>query len=729
MITLIPGGEVNEYRGLKNDTKPTVHVPNGSAYFDFETSELYIFDAASSQWIRQESNGDSSALPAVTSADNGKVLQVIDGAWGTGVSLDAEDTRELFWQGTINNTVYNEETATVLVEGERYVVTIDGVEYPETAQSYEQYVVLGELDENGEPVYNTQPFGVFSHTVSGTPTMAIFVPDSGINHTIKIERVVPEQSQGGASVFDVTCTMTSATGGTTDKTISEIVAAANAGNIIRLCGALGAIDTVGYVVNISRTTSGNSDVYALSTYIVMEPDALLYDIFMPWGGGSSNTFTFVIHNLAKMQNVTYSELATLRTGSQLVPGMKYRITDFVTIVNGTYDLAETVGQTAYVHYARSAGHPFDLIVTAVNANTLDEHATATLHSGDTYFANSALEQWDIRYTIENDPTKYAWADATNGKGVITYMKDEFGNEAGYDFKNVQFLAYQLTASVSDDLVSDACYGSVYHVYKALSSYLTSSSYYSPFADGVHDFDCGALILNTIGYPEADSTYLSTFSAKWLYTFTITDYPNDYDASLNYNSSGDCRWVCVNNKIAPSGDAWALWSLEDNVPFGLGATIFENWFTNDPINCSNNTIESNCSYNIFGHNCFNNVLQFNSYGNIIGSNCSQNILGSLCSENILHADCECNTLGAKCSMNILNGSCLDNTLTRQCGSNILRYSCRNTYIVDVDGQDVSAHTGMLYIARDSENAIQAWNPADVTSGGTTYPDGDNVPFGG
>ena len=35
-----------------------------------------------------------------------------------------------------------------------------------------------------------------------------------------------------------------------------------------------------------------------------------------------------------------------------------------------------------------------------------------------------------------------------GKGTITWMKDEHGNEAGYDFKNVQFKRYMATDSVS-----------------------------------------------------------------------------------------------------------------------------------------------------------------------------------------------------------------------------------------------------------------------------------------
>ena len=413
--------------------------------------------------------------------------------------------------------------------------------------------------------------------------------------------------------------------------------------------------------------------------------------------------------------VTYAELVDLCNNGQLTPGKKYRITDFVTTVNGTYDLTDVVGQSAYVHYARSAGHPFDLIVTAISAYALDEHATAAFHSGnDEYFAHSALEQWDIHYTIENDAGKYAWADATNGKGVITYMKDEFGNEAGYDFKNVQFLVYQLKADVPDVLVSNGQFGSVFHVYIALSNYLTSGSYSSPFSDNIHDFDCGALILNTIGYPTVDNTYLSTFKAKWCYTFNLIYDLYDYDLSLNHSLDGNYHqtWHCVNNKIAPSGDPWALWSGMANIPFGLGAIVFENYDTQDQINCSNNTIGANCTYNIFGHNCFNNNLDYNCYGNIFGAECDDNTLGSFCFQNILYGTCHDNVFGSACAYNIFGYGCRDNTLTYNCASNTLATDCRKTFIIDNSFQNVSGHAGILYIADDSNNTTQTWNPADL-----------------
>ncbi|MBQ6764039.1 MAG: hypothetical protein IJP45_02515 [Paludibacteraceae bacterium] len=143
------------------------------------------------------------------------------------------------------------------------------------------------------------------------------------------------------------------------------------------------------------------------------------------------------------EEVTYAQLVDLRDAGDLIPYKKYRITDFVTTV-------------ANMEEARSAGHPFDLIVTAIDEHTLHENAIAALHSGDTYFSSSNLQAWEIKYCIDNDITRFYWADEENGKGVIFYMKDEFSNCAEFDFKNFQFKRYRSTIKEDyEDLLSES----------------------------------------------------------------------------------------------------------------------------------------------------------------------------------------------------------------------------------------------------------------------------------
>lgn len=126
--------------------------------------------------------------------------------------------------------------------------------------------------------------------------------------------------------------------------------------------------------------------------------------------------------LREIVEVKYKDLKTMRDSSELKSGSSYRITDYVTTT-------KQVGTT-------SANHPFDIIVTAISKNTLSEKAKVVLHGNDSYFANSNINSWEIHYCLDNDVTRFSWADTNNGKGVIYYMKDERGNICHYDFKNI-----------------------------------------------------------------------------------------------------------------------------------------------------------------------------------------------------------------------------------------------------------------------------------------------------
>lgn len=136
-----------------------------------------------------------------------------------------------------------------------------------------------------------------------------------------------------------------------------------------------------------------------------------------------------------MTPITHAELLTLRNSSQLVPGMQYRITDYVA--------------TTKQSNTKSANHPFDIIVTADDEDKLNEVARAIRHEGDTYFANCKLESWKIWYCLDNDTNRFAWATSSEkidgvavaGKGVIYRMIDEWDNDVPYDFKGILTKAY------------------------------------------------------------------------------------------------------------------------------------------------------------------------------------------------------------------------------------------------------------------------------------------------
>ena len=407
-------------------------------------------------------------------------------------------------------------------------------------------------------------------------------------------------------------------------------------------------------------------------------------------------------SFGNMTNVTYAELKTLRDNSQLVEGQYYRITDFVT----------TVDQED----AKSAGHRFDIIVLATSSNALNENALAAKHAEDTYFDNSNLDAWELKYDLDNDKSKYVWADETNGKGVIYYMKDEFNNECSYDFKNVLFKRYKLKDKsglhVADFPLGEAAYkdrikqafinlqeilGLSVESYNISFYYTRGIDEYGYLVSGADiygsedvykSYDEGAVVFdeNSGGnYVALYSSYgaydiiaeVEDTNGEWFYTFSQKDFGIDaMDASLSKLTDG----ACYNNSIKEY-----IYALNNNIfitPSGGGNIRNNNFNTN----CYNNTFGDNCNYNTFGDNCnsntfgdscnyntFGNYCNCNTFGNscnynTFGDSCNKITFGSNCSYNTFGSDCYTNTFGSNCSYNTFGGECNYNTLGGYCQYN-------------------------------------------------------------
>ena len=116
------------------------------------------------------------------------------------------------------------------------------------------------------------------------------------------------------------------------------------------------------------------------------------------GGGSSNG-----GGVAElMVEVTYDVLVEMRNNSELIPGMKYRMIDYETVLPAN-DTWHSV-----------ARHHFDLILTALDEKTLSERCSAIQSARDTegYFANNNLGAWEIYYCLDNDTNRFGWAAGT-----------------------------------------------------------------------------------------------------------------------------------------------------------------------------------------------------------------------------------------------------------------------------------------------------------------------------
>ena len=397
--------------------------------------------------------------------------------------------------------------------------------------------------------------------------------------------------------------------------------------------------------------------------------------------------------ISKMVSITYDEIKVLREQSKLKPGQFYRITDYVT--------------TTTQENTQSAGHVFDVIVLATDVDTLNENAKAIKHEGDTYFANSDLDAWEIKYDLDNDITKYAWADETNGKGVIFYMKDEWNNECPYDFKNIQFKRWAITEITSNTLSIDTL--------QALNNTFNFND------NGRKHFANKDMEGNWLPNSQKLTVTVDESNFGWYYTFNGmssedgTTKSNIYDLSTNqFKLSDEClnyfeetTFVgsdtterCYDNKISLSTDEYFVDDaynkgriVLNNIVFNNGlsycyydgecwvsktSSCYRNTFGN---NCYSNTFGNNCYSNTFGNTCSTNTFGYDYQSNTFGNNCYSNFFGDGCYNNTFGNSCSTNTFGNGCHSNTFGNGCHQIIFERSCHSNTFGNNCYNNTFGD------------------------------------------------
>ena len=378
---------------------------------------------------------------------------------------------------------------------------------------------------------------------------------------------------------------------------------------------------------------------------------------------STDTQCSDVSNLQGVVNVTYAELLNQRNQGKLVGGVLYRITDYIT----------TVGND---HEVESAGHPFDIIVLALDQHTLSEHAYAANSSRDTngHFAKSKLSAWQVWYCLDNDVTRFQWADTTNGKGVIYRLIDEWNNDCPYDFKNIQFARYPTQGEFWDNLVAQ-----------------NSDIKFPSYVLGRNMFFNGLEI--------EDERYVDYF-------YTFTNYQDSHidDASLLHKVADDIQncysLACSNNKIEPyliaqviDGTTYQTMALNNIVLIafdndnGNSVQLYGNYWNTG---CYNMTFQDKCYGNTFGTNC-SCWVAFTFLYNTIGSNCSQNLFGYYTVNNSFGSHFCTNTFGEGCVLSTFGNECLHNTFEGKCSRSSFGNACSgNTF-----GSTAIASDGYLY----------------------------------
>ena len=342
---------------------------------------------------------------------------------------------------------------------------------------------------------------------------------------------------------------------------------------------------------------------------------------------------------------SWSDLKLMRDAGTLVPGQQYRITDYVATVANDSN-------------ARSANHPFDLIVVADSESKLNEKARAIRHAGDTYFpASVKFEAWQVWYCLDNDTSRFEWADA-NGKGVIYRLIDEWRNDCPYDFKGIQFARWVLSNPVGYIYDIDT-YEWVEDEGGKLDSFLNVKlGSYGLDNSGTWEF--GRETHFKIEYTASENPV-------YIFTFGSSDQSTS-GAKIRENV---IRPIFVGNKLRLNNIVFLNGSSDSCYSNTFGDSCFSNTFGRG---CHSNTFGNSCASNTFGYNCASNTFGDYCYSNAFGNICHSNTFGNSCTSNAFGNGCASNTFGNNCTSNAFGNGCASNTFGDDCNSNTFGYSC-------------------------------------------------------
>lgn len=150
------------------------------------------------------------------------------------------------------------------------------------------------------------------------------------------------------------------------------------------------------------------------------------------------------------KEVTYTVLSGYITNKTLVTGARYIITDFQTIYSS--NTTNSSGKKITWGLTVNPSKTLRLIVVAMSTNRLDTRV----------FIDDSAKDWIIYYDVTSETLE----DGVSTKGKITYLRDEKGNSAYYDFKNIKFHRstgdYYTFSDITNNIITDST--SLYNTY-------------------------------------------------------------------------------------------------------------------------------------------------------------------------------------------------------------------------------------------------------------------------
>lgn len=265
-----------------------------------------------------------------------------------------------------------------------------------------------------------------------------------------------------------------------------------------------------------------------------------------------------------------------------------------------------------------------------------------------------MNAWELKYCLDNDKDLFDWAE-TDGKGVIYYLKDEFGNEAPYDFKNAMFRRYQVAGT------SQTILNSLLNLYLYQDGYYSitrnnNNKYWYTFAsqDGVSDGslfgECTYNVIMPYIYLSPKGKNIRGINNIVLQTANRNNLDhNCFDITI-LNSVSNCSFngcndICgqsfSNSNISVNCSCFTI-DRTSNSKYGDGtrytigrsveAAITGNGcsYINLGDNCSGMQLGNSCNNITFGQWGYNNNIGAGTTNVTFGNYCSYSTIGKVCS---------------------------------------------------------------------------------------------------
>lgn len=456
--------------------------------------------------------------------------------------------------------------------------------------------------------------------------------------------------------------------------------------------------------------------------------------------------------------VKWQELKDKRDNGELIPGSLYRITDYqctttqentrsaghqfdivllalsenklaeegwAMMHDNIYDVTFANGVTikCYVYYDSNAD--MTNIIQAdtklgmeVSPDTIvidEENKTVDATDWDgfgeeepytyNYFQNSNLSAWKVWYCLDNDKSRFAWADdeirlkiSVNGNVYITTGRVEGMDEGEYlywgqQYENGGAAVYSkgtpkigdsvynwtgspsspiwMTLGVVEEIEITNGRGVIYRLIDEFNNDVAydfkNIQYIRPLTDGEYDADNGEDVL--------------------CYTFTWIDENNETkDASIFcQNIAADEGFVlgvydnsmlhCMEYDFVPQEHS-------DKLAFVLNNNVFISTYQYESgifYGIYGNYFSTGCHSNTFGNSCILNIFRNTCHSNIFGYECRRNTFGAGCYGNTFGNYFDYNTFGNECSYNIFGHFCNYNTFGNGCSNNTFGKSFYNSHI--------------------------------------------------